>query len=166
MTTFDIRPETETDIPALNALSESAFGPGRFARSAYRVREGVAPVAALSLTAWSEGRVAGGVRFTAIRVGERDGGLLLGPLVVDPVLAGKGWGRALVEEGLARAREAGFGFVLLVGDMPYYARFGFQPTAQGAITLPGPVDPARLLGVELAEGALEGAAGQVRAYTA
>ena len=74
MTTFEIRPETETDIPALNALSAAAFGPGRFARSAYRVREGIAPVANLSLTAWEGAQIAGGVRFTAIRVGDRDGG--------------------------------------------------------------------------------------------
>ncbi|HBF60440.1 MAG TPA: GNAT family N-acetyltransferase [Methyloceanibacter sp.] len=164
MMTFEIHPETEADIPALNALSATAFGPGRFVRSAYRVREGIAPVSGLSLTAWCEGRVAGGVRFTAICVGDHDGGLLLGPLVVDPALTGKGCGKALLEEGLGRAREAGFGFVLLVGDMPYYGRFGFKPSAQGAITLRGPVDPARLLGVELVEGTLDGAAGQVRAY--
>ncbi|MDJ0512683.1 MAG: N-acetyltransferase [Methyloceanibacter sp.] len=164
MTTFEILPETCSDILALNALSAAAFGPGRFARSAYRVREGIDPVAKLSLTAWHDGRVAGGVRFTAVRVGDRDGGLLLGPLVVDPALVGQGCGKALLEEGLSRCRDAGFGFVLLVGDVPYYSRFGFKPSAHGAITLPGPVDPGRLLCVELCEGALEGAAGQVRAY--
>lgn len=164
MPTFEIRPETPDDILALNALSARAFGPGRFARSAYRVREGIAPVPGLSLTAWHHGRIAGGVRFTAIRVGDRDGGLLLGPLVVDPDLAGKGCGRALLQDGLSRSRAAGFGFVLLVGDMPYYSRFGFTSSAGNAITLPGPVDPARLLGVELAEGALAGVSGQVRAY--
>lgn len=166
MTTFEILPETEADISALNTLSAKAFGPGRFARSAYRVREGISPVSKLSLTAWYEGRVAGGVRFTAVRVGDRDGGLLLGPLVVDPALTGMGCGKALLEEGLKQSREAGFGFVLLVGDMPYYSRFGFKPSADGAITLPGPVDPARLLGVELSAGALRGAVGQVRAYEA
>ncbi len=166
MMTFEIRPETETDIPALNALSAAAFGPGRFARSAYRVREGIAPVANLSLTAWEGAQIAGGVRFTAVRVGDRDGGLLLGPLVVDPALIGKGCGKALIASGLDRSRKAGFGFVLLVGDMAYYSRFGFKPAPNGAIALPGPVDPERVLFVELSEGALEGAAGQVRAYTA
>lgn len=165
MTNFEIRPETDADILALNALSAAAFGPGRFTRSAYRVREGIAPVPDLSLTAWCDGRIAGGVRFTAIRIGDRAGGLLLGPLVVDPGLVGKGCGKALIEAGLARARSAGFGFTLLVGDAPYYGRFGFKPSAPGAITLPGPVDPARLLAVELVDGALDGAAGQVRAYT-
>lgn len=166
MTTFEIRPETETDIPTLNALSAAAFGPGRFARSAYRVREGIAPVANLSLTAWEGAQIAGGVRFTAIRVGDREGGLLLGPLVVDPALVGKGCGKALIESGLDRSQKAGFGFVLLVGDMSYYRRFGFKACANGAIALPGPVDPERILGVELSEGALQGATGLVSAYAA
>ncbi|MCB1444092.1 MAG: N-acetyltransferase [Methyloceanibacter sp.] len=164
MTTFEIRPETAADIPALNALSAMAFGPGRFARSAYRVREGLAPVSELSLTGWQNGQIKGGVRFTAIRVGERAGGLLLGPLVVDPTVAGKGCGKALLLEGVARARDAGFAFVLLVGDMPYYGRFGFKPAAPGTIHLPGPVDPARLLVLELEDGALDGVSGQVSAY--
>jgi len=164
MTTFEIRPETAADIPALNALSATAFGPGRYARSAYRVREGIAPAPELSLTGWQKGQIRGGVRFTAIRIGDRRGGLLLGPLVVDPAVAGKGCGKALLQEGIARARKAGFAFVLLVGDMPYYGRFGFKPAVPGTIHLPGPVDPARLLVLELAEGALDGVSGQVSAY--
>ena len=162
--TYDIRLETPADGPALSKLSAEAFGPGRFARTAYRVREGVQPVAALSLTGWLDGRLVGGIRFTAVRIGEADGGALLGPLVVDPQVKGKGYGKALVGEGLVRARGEGFGLVLLVGDMPYYGRFGFAPVAPGRITLPGPVDPARLLAVELAPGALEGVAGQVKAH--
>ncbi len=165
---FDIRLETEADVSGLYNLSALAFGPGRFARSAYRVREGVAPVSALSLTAWiggeGEGWLAGGVRFTAIAVGESEGGLLLGPLVVHPDLKGKGCGRALVTEGLTRAREAGFAFVLLVGDMPYYERFGFAPAPLSKITLPGPVNPARLLVAELRADALAGVTGQVVAH--
>ena len=164
MTTFEIRLETAADAPALSTLSAQAFGPGRFARTAYRVREGVPPVPALSLTGWLDGRLVGGIRFTAVRIGEGDGGALLGPLVVDPQVKGKGYGKALVGEGLVRARGEGFSLVLLVGDMPYYARFGFAPVAPGKITLPGPVEPARLLAVELAPGALEGAAGQIKAH--
>ena len=76
--------------------------------------------------------------------------------------AGKGFGAALVKEGLERAKREGFGLVLLVGDMPYYGRFGFTPIPPGRITLPGPVDPARLLAVELVPGALQDAAGQVK----
>src|SRR5262245_18570820 len=119
---FAIRLENEGDAAILSELSAQAFGPGRFARSAYRVREGVPPVAALSLCAMRDGKLVGGIRFTAIRIGDRNGALLLGPLVVDPAETGNGFGRALVEEGLARAKREGFGLVLLVGDMPYYGR--------------------------------------------
>jgi predicted N-acetyltransferase YhbS len=105
----------------------------------------------------------GGIRFTAISIGEEKDAALLGPLVVDPAEKGKGFGRALVEEGLVRAKAEGFSLVLLVGDMPYYGRFGFSPVRPGQITLPGPVDPARLLAVELVPGALATASGQVKA---
>jgi predicted N-acetyltransferase YhbS len=163
MTNFEIRVETAADAAALSQLSAQAFGPGRFARSAYRVREGVPPIPALCLTGWLGGRVVGGIRFTAIRIGDAQSGLLLGPLVVDPEVTGKGYGKALVGEGLERARGQGFGLVLLVGDMPYYGRFGFVPVTPGQIVLPGPVDPARLLAAELNPGALASAAGRVRA---
>ena len=106
----------------------------------------------------------GGIRFTAISIGGNDSALLLGPLIVDPAVAGRGFGKALVEEGLARARGDGFSLVLLVGDMPYYGRFGFKPVPPARITLPGPVDPARLLYVELVPGAIESAAGSVKGY--
>jgi predicted N-acetyltransferase YhbS len=128
------------------------------------VREGVPPVSTLSLAGWLDGRLVGGVQFTAIKIGTASGGLLLGPLVVDPAVKGSGYGKALVGEGLSRARERGFGLVLLVGDMPYYGRLGFAPIVPGRITLPGPVDPARLLVAELKPGALDGAAGQVKAH--
>jgi predicted N-acetyltransferase YhbS len=161
---FEIRHEADGDAPILSQLATEAFGPGRFARSAYRVREGVPPVATLSLCGLLDGRLVGGIRFTAVRIGEKEGGVLLGPLIVDPAATGKGFGKALVEEGLVRARAEGFAFVLLVGDMPYYGRFGFTPVPPGRITLPGPVDPARLLGFELVPGAMEGAAGAVKGY--
>lgn len=159
-----IRLETDGDARILSELSAQAFGPGRFARSAYRVREGVPPVRGLSLCAILDEKLVGGIRFTAIRIGDREGALLLGPLVVDPAAAGKGVGRTLVEQGLGRAKAQGFGLVLLVGDIPYYGRFGFQPVAPGTITLPGPVDPARLLALELSPGKLQGVAGQVKGY--
>jgi predicted N-acetyltransferase YhbS len=161
---FEIRLETDGDAQILSELSAQAFGPGRFTRSAYRVREGVPPVEGLCLCGQLNGKVVGGIRFTAIRIGGLESAVLLGPLVVDPAESGKGYGRALVEEGLARARGEGFSLVLLVGDMPYYARFGFQPVQPGKIALPGPVDPARLLALELAPGALASANGPVKAY--
>lgn len=161
---FEIRLENDGDPPILSELSAQAFGPGRFTRSAYRVREGVPPVAALCLCGLLDGRLVGGIRFTAIRIGDTEGAALLGPLVVDPIEKGKGYGKALVEEGLKRARGEGFGLVLLVGDMPYYERFGFRPVPPGQILLPGPVDPARLLALELVSGALDGAKGVVKGY--
>lgn len=161
---FEIRHENDGDAPALSELAAEAFGPGRFARSAYRVREGIPPVPGLSLCGTLDGHLVGGIRFTAIRIGDKEGGVLLGPLIVDPAAAGKGFGKALVEEGLERARAGGFTFVLLVGDMPYYGRFGFKPVPPGQVTLPGPVDPARLLCLELLPGAMVGAAGAVKGY--
>jgi predicted N-acetyltransferase YhbS len=160
---FQIRNESESDASALSALSAEAFGPGRFARSAYRVREGVPPVAPLRLTGWRDGRLVGGIRFTAVSIGEDSHALLLGPLVVDPARKGNGYGKALVGEGLDRARAQGFRLVVLVGDMPYYGRFGFVPVPRGQIALPGPVDPARLLALELVPDALKGAVGMMHA---
>jgi predicted N-acetyltransferase YhbS len=159
-----MRLETDGDAPVLSQLSAEAFGPGRFTRSAYRVREGVPPIEALCLCGLLGGRLIAGIRFTAIRIGDAEGGVLLGPLVVDPVEKGRGFGKALVGEGLARARAEGFSLVLLVGDMPYYGRFGFQPVPPGQVVLPGPVDPTRLLALELIPGALAGARGVVRGY--
>ena len=105
---FEIRLETDGDAPALSQLSAEAFGPGRFTRSAYRVREGVPPVKSLCLCGLLDRKLVGGIRFTAIRIGETEGAALLGPLVVDPAVKGQGYGKALVEEGLARARGEGF----------------------------------------------------------
>lgn len=161
---LQIRLETDGDGQVLSQLAAAAFGPGRFARTAYRVRQGIAPVAALCLAAWLDDRLVGGIRFTAIRIGEEDSAALLGPLVVDPAENGKGLGRALMEEGLSRARAEGFGLVLLVGDLPYYGRFGFVSVPFGQITLPGPVDPNRLLALELTSGALARSVGPVKAY--
>jgi predicted N-acetyltransferase YhbS len=160
---LQIRHEEASDAPALSELSAQAFGPGRFARTAYRIRQDVPPVARLSLAGSLDGRLVGGIRFTAVSIGEENKALLLGPLVVQPAHNGKGYGTALVGEGLKRAGAEGFRLVLLVGDMPYYGRFGFVPVPRGQITLPGPVDPARLLALELAPGALAGAAGLVQA---
>ncbi|HYB05720.1 MAG TPA: N-acetyltransferase [Methyloceanibacter sp.] len=160
---FQIRDENENDAAALSELSAEAFGPGRFGRTAYRIREGVPPVLSLSLTAWFDERLVGGIRFTAVTIGEEESALLLGPLVVDPAHKGKGYGKALVEEGLTRARAQGFRLVVLVGDMPYYGRFGFVPVPRGQIVLPGPVDSARLLALEFVPGTLAGAAGLARA---
>lgn len=159
---FNLRPERAVDEPALRELAAAAFGPGRFARTAYRVREGAAAAEELALTAWCGDDLAGSIRFTAIRIGEAGGALFLGPLMIGAKWAGKGCGGALVEQGLALARKRGSPLVLLVGDIPYYQRFGFQRVPPGRIALPGPVDPERLLAVELKPGALQDYEGRVQ----
>jgi predicted N-acetyltransferase YhbS len=160
---FQIQEEHRNDELLLSELAAEAFGPGRFARTAYRIREGVTPISSLSLAGWLDGWLVGGIRFTAVTIGAEEGALLLGPLIVHPAHKGKGYGRSLTSEGLARARVQGFRLVVLVGDMPYYGRFGFVPVPPGQITLPGPVDPKRLLALELQPGALAGAFGLVTA---
>lgn len=156
-----IRPETAADLPAIDALHDHAFGPGRFARTAARLREGVAPDPELSLVAMVGGRLAGSVAMTPIVIG-RQPALLLGPLAVDPDFGKRGIGRRLVRETLARARAAGHRLVLLVGDAPYYGPLGFRAVSPQRVTMPGPVDPRRVLIAELIEGAFETAEGAVR----
>ncbi len=163
---FTVRPERAEDIQVLKNLAGRSFGPGRFARTAHRVRESARPVDALSLTAWSGDELAGSIRFTAVTIGGRPGALLLGPLMVDGRWAGQGCGRALIARGLDLAREAGYELVLLVGDLPYYERAAFQRVASEQITLPGPVDFARLLAAELKPGALNDFKGLVRGVEA
>lgn len=142
------------DLPEIARLNARAFGPGRFARSAYRVREGTAPVSPYCRVALLGHRLVAAVRMTEARVGATGGALLLGPLAVDPDFANQGLGRRLVGEAIEAARAGGIRLVLLVGDVPYYGRFGFAPVPRGQITFPGPVDPARILALELAPGAL------------
>jgi predicted N-acetyltransferase YhbS len=109
------------------------------------------------------GRVVAALRFTAIRIGTRDGALLLGPLAVDPAATNQGYGRGLVARALEEARAAGIALVVLVGDEPYYARLGFRRIPRGQILMPGPVDPDRLLAAELVPDALRGFSGIVQA---
>lgn len=161
---FDILPETpahETDIEALHDLS---FGPGRFAKTAYRMREGVPPVASLSFVAFAKidgvPRMVGSIRFSPLVIGEEKG-LLLGPLAMDPAVRGQGGGLDLMRTALDAARAEGHRFVILVGDAPYYAKVGFKQVPAGKITLPGPVDKSRLLYCELAPGAFDAVAGMV-----
>lgn len=144
---------TTDDFGAIAALHARVFGPGRFARTAYRVREGHGLKSPFCRAAYHDGRLIAALRFTEIAIGGQGGALLLGPLAVDPDHTGKGFGRRLISEGLADARARGRRLVLLVGDLPYYGRFGFKPVPQGQIVFPGPVNPARILAAELVEGA-------------
>jgi predicted N-acetyltransferase YhbS len=157
-----IRHELPGDADAILHLHERAFGPGRFARTAFRLREGVPERLDLSFAALVGTLLVGSVRMSPILAGgER--ALALGPLAVEPAFEGRGIGAALMTRALEAARADGHGLVLLVGDEPYYARFGFAPVPKGRLDMPGPVDPARLLVAELVPGALERAAGRVLA---
>ena len=156
-----IRPEGDGDADAIERLHERAFGPGRFARTAYRIREGAPHRLDLSFTALVGSLLVGSVRLTPIAAGSAPG-LMLGPLTVDPAFENRGIGRALIERALEAARAAGHGLVLLVGDESYYGQFRFRRVPRGQITMPGPVDPDRLLAAELSEGALERARGIIK----
>jgi len=148
------RPVTVAGLPRVSQLHAKVFGPGRFTRAAYRVREGTAPISRFCRVACLKERMIASVRFTHVTIGGAEGALLLGPLAVDPEFAGKGYAQQLVREALEDVKAAGLPLVVLVGDESYYGRFGFTPVPPGQITLPGPVAPTRLLAVELIPGKL------------
>jgi predicted N-acetyltransferase YhbS len=156
-----ILPETLGDASAIERLHERTFGPGRYARTAYRVREQVGHRLDLSFTARIGTLLVGSVWLTPIRVGETPA-LLLGPLTIEPPFRERGIGQALMERALANARDKGHRLVVLVGDEPYYKKAGFKRIPKGEVTLQGPVDPARLLVAELEDGAFTGVAGTIR----
>jgi predicted N-acetyltransferase YhbS len=146
---------TPADYQALSDLHDRVFGPGALTRTAYRVREGLPRHTRYCRVARaSDGAVMAFLRFAAIRIGGVGGALLLGPLAVGASYANQGHARRLIAEGLAAAAADGLQLVVLVGDAPYYGRLGFKPIGYGQITLPGPVDPSRLLAFELVDGAL------------
>ena len=152
--------ETASDAAAIERLVERTFGPGRFAKTAYRLREGRAHALALSFTARIGSLLVGSVRLTPVRIGEATA-LLLGPLTVEPPFRSHGIGRALIERALEDARAQGHKLVLLVGDESYYGRVGFRRVPKGQVKMPGPVDPARLLVNELVAGAFAGITGTI-----
>jgi predicted N-acetyltransferase YhbS len=153
--------ETKDDALAIERLHERTFGPGRYAKTAQRLREQVAHGLDLSFTARIGTLLVGSVRLSPVRIGETKA-LLLGPLTVEPPFRERGVGQALIERALAEARAKGHRLVILVGDEPYYGKCGFKPIPPGRATLPGPVDPARLLVAELAENAFDGVSGPIR----
>lgn len=157
---LNLSPLNPADLAAIEKLDERAFGPGRFARTAYRLREGVLPDPQLSFVAYVGTLLVGANRMTPIMCGGKPA-LLLGPLTVDPPFRSRGIGEALMQKSMEAARAAGHKLVILVGDEPYYKRVGFKRVPMGRLTLPGPVDPARLLYCELAEGAFEGVSGTI-----
>ena len=157
---WTIRPERAQDAPLVEALNQIVFGPGRFAKSAYRLREGVSQLHELAFVAVEDGKLRGSVRFWPVVIGDRSG-LMLGPLAVEADQRGRGIGVALMQTGLEKARASGHTLVILVGDAPYYARVGFTKLPEGSIRFPGPVDASRILGLSLKPGSLLNAAGDV-----
>lgn len=156
-----IHHEQPADEPAVERLQERAFGPGRYARSAYRLREGVAHAADLSFVARVGTFLVGSNRMSPVLIGDARA-LLLGPLVVDPAFRSRGIGEELLAASLEAAAAAGHRLVMLVGDEAYYRRVGFMATPEGLVTLPGPVDPARVLWRPLIDGAGLGEGGPAR----
>jgi predicted N-acetyltransferase YhbS len=160
--------ETAADGWEVEALYDLCFAPGREALSSYRLREGVAPVAPLCLILRDGGVLAAAIRYWPVRIGGGEGArqgveaLLLGPVAVHPTRQGEGLGAWLIGESLARARELGCARVMLVGDAPYYGRFGFARL--DGVEMPPPTNPARVLGLALLPGAWDGIAGPVRRH--
>lgn len=153
-------PETPAHDAEIDHINEEAFGPGRFARAAYKIREGGPHERELSFVAMHEGAVIASVRMTRIAAGEGRA-LLLGPLAVRPAFKNLGIGRRLVAIALEAAGKAGAAAVVLVGDEPYYGPLGFERIARGQISMPRPVDLDRLLAVEIKPGALAQLTGEV-----
>lgn len=141
---FSIEPELPAHSTEIETINAEAFGPGRFARAAFRIREQGPHEEALSFVARCGESVVGSVRLTRVMIGEKPA-LLLGPLAVRPDYKNLGIGRKLVSTAVEAARASGGKAVLLVGDAPYYGPLGFEQIDAGTVALPGPVDPARLL---------------------
>ena len=155
-----LRTQSASDAPARERLLDAALGAGRRAKTSELFRAGRLPAHGLALSATHNGELVGTVRLWNVNAGGRPA-LLLGPLAVSGAHRSLGIGAALMQRAIERARTLGHGAILLVGDAPYYQRFGFQPELTQKLDLPGPVERARFLALELAPGALAGAAGMV-----
>jgi predicted N-acetyltransferase YhbS len=161
MTEFAYLPEQPSHDAVIEEINAEAFGPGRFARAAYRIRECGPHERALSFVALGDGAVIASVRLTRVKIGKCDA-LLLGPLAVRPAWKNRGIGRHLLRMSVEAARQAGHAIIVLVGDEPYYGPLGFRQVPQKQMQFPAPVDQARILSLELKEGTLADAAGLVR----
>jgi len=162
---FAIVAERRADVPAREALLDRAMGHGRKRKSSEKLRRGRRPSEGLAFAArTADGTLVGTVRLWDVMAGD-DGraALLLGPLAVDPQAQAGGIGSALVRHAIAEARRLGHGAIVLVGDAPYYGRFGFSAEKTGNLAMPGPFEKHRLLALELVPGALDGAGGLIRA---
>lgn len=158
-----IRNERASDIPARETLLGEAFGDSRRRKTSERLRQGRLPADGLAFVAVEDKSVVGTARLWNIAVGSGQPALLLGPLAVAASSRNRGIGGALVRRAVTEARRLGHGAVILVGDAPYYSRFGFTAEKTAAVRLPGPFERHRLLALELVPGALDGARGLVSA---
>ncbi|MBU6463918.1 MAG: N-acetyltransferase [Bradyrhizobium sp.] len=158
-----IRGERRSDVAAREALLNAAFGPGRFAKSSERLREGRVPARGLAFTAVDGKRLIGTVRLWSVTAGNAKGCLLLGPLAVVSDVRSLGVGAGLMWRALREAKRRGYRAVLLVGDPAYYQRFGFSAENTGALLMPGPYERDRLLAREFVPGTLAGARGMISA---
>lgn len=160
---FVIRAERASDVVARETLLDACFGGNRHTRTCQRLRDGRAPAEGLALSVVRQERqvrLIGTVRLWHVSAGGVPA-LVLGPLAVDESCRSLGVGAALMNQALAAARSRGHGAVILLGDEPYYARFGFSSAKMAGLSLPGPFERERLLGLELREGAFDGAAGVI-----
>jgi len=158
-----IREEKIADVAAREALLDEAYGPCRFTKTSERLREGRGPAEGLSLVAVERGRIIGTVRLWHVAAGPGRAALLLGPLAVHPDYRNRGIGTTLMRRAIARARLAGHQAIILVGDAPYYGRFGFSAAQTGSLWMPGAFERDRLLALELKPAALTGARGMIGA---
>lgn len=160
---FEFAQETPEDWWEVEALFDLSFAPGRSALSSYRLRDAVPPVSELCLTARDADHIlAGAIRYWPVQVAKM-AALLLGPIAVHPTRQGEGLAAQLIRESLNRAKDLGWKRVMLVGDAPYYQRFGFAKLEQ--VIMPAPTNPDRVLGVELVPGAWANLAGPVTRAT-
>ncbi len=157
---FAIRSERASDVAAREALLDASFGANRGARTCQRLRDGRAPADGLAFTAVGDGKLVGTVRLWHVNAGGAPA-LMLGPLAVDPSCRGLGIGAALMHHALSAATARGHAAVILLGDAPWYGRFGFSAAKAATLSLPGPFERNRLLGLELRDGALDGAGGMI-----
>lgn len=156
-----IRNETAPDIPARETLLDRAL-PGRHLKTCEKLRRGQRPADGLAFSAWQGAQLVGTVRLWHVEAGSAGDALLLGPIGVLPECQGLGIGTLLMDHALAEASAMGHRSVILVGDAPYYERFGFSSALTAGLNLPGPVERERFQGLELVAGALAGATGMVK----
>ena len=160
---FQLTPESPDDAWEVEYLLDLAFGQGRRSLSSYRLRENVEPVPGLCFVARDDaGVISGAIRYWPVTIGrEQFSSLLLGPIAVHPIMQGEGLGSLLIRHSLRIAANVGWKRVVLIGDEPYYGRFGFSKIDR--LEFPPPTDPARILAMPLVSGAFDGVSGTVRA---